>query len=259
MGYETILYDVSEGVATVTLNRPDSLNSVNEQLGRELLDALRSAEKDAAARALVLTGAGRAFCAGQDLRERQGSTVSLGESLRTRYNPIILRMRRLEKPIVGGVNGVAAGAGMSLALACDMIVASEKAQFIEVFMRVGLVPDSGSSYFLPRLVGYTKAFELMSLAEPLAATDAQSLGIVNRVVPGEELQTATRELALRLAQSPTRSLGLLKRELNRALEAGLEEALEYEAHMQELAGRTEDHKEGVAAFVDKRQAQFRGA
>ncbi len=259
MGYETILYDVSEGVATVTLNRPDSLNSVNEQLGRELLDALRSAEKDAAARALVLTGAGRAFCAGQDLRERQGSTVSLGESLRTRYNPIILRMRRLEKPIVGGVNGVAAGAGMSLALACDMIVASEKAQFIEVFMRVGLVPDSGSSYFLPRLVGYTKAFELMSLAEPLAATDAQSLGIVNRVVPGEELQTATRELALRLAQSPTRSLGLLKRELNRALEAGLEEALEYEAHMQELAGRTEDHKEGVAAFVEKRQAQFRGA
>ncbi len=259
MAYETIQYDVSEGVATITLNRPDSLNSVNEQLGRELIDALRSAEKDAAARALVLTGAGRAFCAGQDLRERQGSSVSLGDSLRTRYNPIILRMRRLEKPIVGGVNGVAAGAGMSLALACDMIVASEKAQFIEVFMRVGLVPDSGSSYFLPRLVGYAKAFELMSLAEPLAATDALSLGIVNRVVPGEDMQSTTRELALRLAQSPTRSIGLLKRELNRALDAGLEEALEYEAHMQELAGRTEDHKEGVAAFVEKRQAQFRGA
>lgn len=258
MSYETLLYDVSEGVCTITLNRPDSLNSVNEALGRELQDALKSAERAAEVRALVLTGAGRAFCAGQDLRERQNASTSLGESLRNRYNPIVLRMRRMEKPVIASVNGVAAGAGMSLALACDMIVASEKAQFIEVFMRIGLVPDSGSSYFLPRLVGYTKAFELMALAEPLSAGDALALGIVNRVAAPEELETVTRELAVRLAGSPTRGIGLMKRALNRALETGFEDLLEYEAHMQELASRTEDHKEGVAAFVEKRQAQFKG-
>ncbi len=258
MPYETILYDVSESVATIMLNRPDSLNSVNQQLGNELQDALKSAERDAGVRALVLTGAGRAFCAGQDLRERQGATASLGESLRDRYNPIILRMRRMEKPVLGSINGVAAGAGMSLALACDMLIASEQAQLIEVFARVGLVPDSGSMYYLPRLVGYARAFELMALTEPLGAQDALALGILNRVVPAEELESATRELAVRLAQSPTRALGLLKRGLNRSLEVGLEGMLEYEAHLQELAGRSEDHREGVAAFIEKRPARFTG-
>lgn len=258
MDYETVLYDVAEGVGTITLNRPDSLNSVNEQLGRELQDALESAERDPEVRALVLTGAGRAFCVGQDLRERQEGATSLGDSLRDRYNPTVLRMRRMQKPLLASVNGVAAGAGMSLALACDLLLASEQAQLIEVFVRVGLVPDSGSTYFLPRLVGYAKAFELMSLAEPLSARDALQLGIVNRVVAPEELEPATRELALRLARSPTRAIGLMKRALNRSLESGFEDVLEYEAHMQEIAGRTEDHKEGVAAFVEKRRAQFKG-
>lgn len=256
--YEAIKYEVADGVATITLNRASSLNAVNQQMGSELQDALRSAERDAAVRAVVLTGAGRAFCAGQDLNERSGGTVSLGESLRTRYNPIILRMRRMEKPIIGGLNGVAAGAGASLALACDLIVAAEGAQLIEVFMRIGLIPDSGSTYLLPRLVGYSKAFELMALTEPLSAADALRLGIVSRVVPAEELQRAVRELAVRLAQAPTRGLGLLKRALNHSLDSGLEQTLEYEAYLQEIAGRTADHREGVAAFLEKRPAQFKG-
>ena len=258
MTYETLLYDVAEGVATLTLNRPDALNAVNDGLDRDLKDALKSAERDPEVRALVLTGAGRAFCSGQDLRDRAGLTTSLGESLRNRYNVLVGRMRGMEKPIVASVNGVAAGAGMGLALACDMVLASDRAQFIMAFTRIGLIPDSGSTYFLPRLVGYPKAFELMALAEPLGAQDAQALGIVNRVYAPEELEGATREIALRLARSPTRAIGLMKRALNRSLETGLGDALEYEAYMQELAGRTEDFKEGVAAFVEKRQAAFRG-
>lgn len=257
--YEALLYEVADGVATVTLNRPSSLNAVNQQMGAELQDALHSAERDASVRAVVLTGAGRAFCAGQDLNERAGGNTSLGESLRTRYNPLILRIRRMEKPVLGAINGVAAGAGASLALACDLLIASESAQLIEVFMRIGLVPDSGSTYFLPRLVGYQKAFELTALTEPLSAAEALRLGIVSRVVPAEELPAAVRELAVRLAQAPTRGLGLLKRALNHSLEATLEQTLEYEAYLQEIAGRTEDHREGVAAFLEKRPARFKGA
>jgi len=270
MEYETILYEAGEGVGTITLNRPDSLNSVNGALGKELLAALKAAERDAEVRCLVLRGAGRAFCAGQDLRERQATTAtvdarssgaatnSLGDSLRERYNPIILRLRGMEKPVVAAVNGAAAGAGMSLALACDLVVAASDAQFIEVFARVGLVPDSGSTYFLPRLVGRARAFELMALTEPLRADDALRLGVVNRVVPPEDLRSTAHDLALRLAQGPTKALGLMKRALNRATEADLADALEYEAHLQEIASRTHDHREGVAAFIEKRTAHFEG-
>jgi 2-(1,2-epoxy-1,2-dihydrophenyl)acetyl-CoA isomerase len=253
-----VLYDVSDGVATITLNRPDALNAVNDALDRDLKAALKAAERDPEARALVLTGAGRAFCSGQDLRDRAGITTSLGESLRNRYNVLIGRMRGMPKPVLASVNGVAAGAGMGLALGCDMILASDRAQFLMAFMRIGLIPDSGSTYFLPRLVGYPKAFELMALPEPLSAHDAHALGIVNRVCPHEELEGATREVATRLAQSPTTAVGLLKRALNHSLEGGLEDALAYEAHMQELAGRTEDFQEGVAAFAEKRQPRFKG-
>ena len=208
---------------------------------------------------VVLTGAGRAFSAGQDLKERQAPGASdLGTELRTRYNPIILAMRRLEKPIVGAINGVAAGAGCSLALACDLRLASDAASFIEVFGRVGLVPDTGSSWFLPRLVGYARAAEMVFTAEPVDAQTAERIGLVNRVVPAEQLMPEARALAERLAAAAPLALGLAKRALNRALESGFESALEYEAQLQGIAGRSRDHVEGVAAFVEKRQPRFTG-
>ncbi len=258
MPYETLLFDVSDGVATLTLDRPEALNAVNDQMGRELLDALRTCGRNAEVRAVVLTGSGRAFCAGQDLKEVEEGSRSYGRIVRSRYNPIVLAIRRLERPVVAGLNGIAAGAGVSLALACDLVVASEGARLTMAFSRAGLVPDSGSTYWLPRLIGYHRAFELMALAEPLTARQAHHLGLVNRVVEDGELPGAARELALRLASGPTAALAYTKRALDQALDSSLEEALEYEAHMQELAGRTRDHREGIAAFVEKREPRFEG-
>lgn len=256
---DTLLVDQSEGVLTITLNRPDVLNAFNDRMLEELHEALRQAKRDLAVRCVVLTGAGRGFCSGQDLRDRAGTTAfSFGESLRDRYNPIITQMRTIEKPVIAAVNGVAAGAGCSLALAADMRFASDRASFIEVFARVGLVPDSGSTYFLPRLVGLGKALELAYTAEPVDAPEALRLGLVNRVVPHDDLMSQTRALASRLAAGPTRGYGLTKRAINHGLHAVLEQALAYEAHLQEVAGRTADHREGVAAFLEKRQASFKG-
>lgn len=258
--FETIELQQEAGVLVVTLNRPDVLNAVNEQLGRDLLDALKRADRDSAVRAIVLTGAGRGFCSGQDLRDRAGAAaVAYRESLRGRYNPIILRLWNLEKPVVAAVNGVAAGAGCSLALAADLRFASDKASFIEIFSRIGLVPDSGSTYFLPRLVGLGKALELAYTAEPIDAARALDLGLVNRVVPHDELMAVSLDFAKRLAAGPTKGFGLTKRAMTYALHATLEQALDYEAHLQEIAGRTADHREGVAAFMEKRPPQFRGA
>ena len=259
MDYETILYDLDEGVLTITLNRPDVLNAFNRKMTDEIQDALKKAERDPEARCIVLTGAGRAFSSGEDLKARQeGDGGGFGSTLRERYNPIVLKMRNIEKPVLGAINGVAAGAGCSLALACDLRIASDKASFIEVFVRVGLVPDSGSSFFLPRLVGMGKALEMAFLGDPVGAEEALRLGLVNRVVPHDELHQATRELALRLAQSPTKAVGLAKRAMNRALTMDLDAVLEYEVHCQETAGASEDHQEGMAAFAEKRQAQFKG-
>ena len=207
----------------------------------------------------MLTGAGRAFSAGQDLKERTAPGVAdLGTELRTRYNPIVLAMRKLEKPVIGAINGVAAGAGISVALACDLRIAADNASFIEVFARVGLVPDTGSSWFLPRLVGYAKAAEMSFTTDPVDAHTAERIGLVNRVVPADQLMTETNALASRLAQAAPLALGLAKRALNRAMESGLEEQLEYEAQLQSIAGRSKDHQEGVAAFVEKRPARFTG-
>jgi 2-(1,2-epoxy-1,2-dihydrophenyl)acetyl-CoA isomerase len=178
--------------------------------------------------------------------------------LRDRYNPLILRIRNMDKPVLGSINGVAAGAGCSLALACDLRIASEKARFLEAFVRVGLVPDSGSSFFLPRLVGLGKALEMAFLGDEIGAEEALRLGLVNRVVTAEELESATRELALRLAKGPTKAIGLAKRAINRALNMDLEQLLEYETHGQEIAGSTADHQEGIAAFTEKRPANFSG-
>ncbi len=258
MEFSTILYTLDEGVATLTLNRPEVLNAFNEQMCRDLLEAFRKAEGDAAVRAVVVTGAGRAFCSGQDLKDVDPSRAGLSDLLRRRYNPLILKIRTIEKPVVASINGVAAGAGLSLALCCDLRVASDGARLIEVFARIGLVPDAGSSFFLPRLVGLARAAELAFTGDEVSAAEAERIGLVNRVVPADELESATRELARKLANGPTRAIGLIKRSFNRALESGLDEALGYEAWMQELAARTEDFAEGVAAFREKRQARFLG-
>jgi len=207
----------------------------------------------------VLTGAGRAFSAGQDLKERQDpGAADLGTELRLRYNPIVLAMRRLEKPVIGAINGVAAGAGISVALACDIRIASESASFIEVFGRVGLVPDTGSSWFLPRLVGYARAAEMSFTTDPVDAATAERIGLVNRVVPADQLMAETGALAARLAQSAPIAMALAKRALNRSLETNLEQALEFEAELQAIAGRSKDYTEGVAAFVEKRPPNFKG-
>lgn len=251
--------DSADGVATLTLDRPDALNSLTVPLKEELARAFRSLGHDRAVRAVVLTGAGRAFCAGQDLRERlEPDAAPLAAEVRERYTPIILAMRRLEKPIVGAVNGVAAGAGASLAFACDIRIAAESASFILAFGRVGLVPDSGASWFLPRLVGASRAAELALTTDPLSAADAERIGLVSRVVPGERLLDEAQDLARRLAAGAPVAIGLTKRALNHAVDASLEEQLEYEAVLQGIAGATADHAEGIAAFVEKRTPRFRG-
>ena len=256
--YETVLAETQDGVRVLTLNRPDVLNAVNAQMGRELLQGLRDAERAAEVRCVLLAASGRGFCAGADLREQVPGRTSLGDLLRERYNGIVLRMRTMEKPVIAAINGVAAGAGCNLALAADLRVASERATFIEVFSRVGLIPDSGGTWLLPRLVGVGRALEMMFFADPMDALTAERLGLVNRVVPHDDLMAQTKEWAARLAAGPTRAYGLIKRGVNRALALDLEGALEYEAHLQEVAGRTEDHREGVAAFLAKRTPQYMG-
>jgi 2-(1,2-epoxy-1,2-dihydrophenyl)acetyl-CoA isomerase len=256
---ETVLRTAGDGVLTLTLNRPDALNSFNVEMKEALLAALKDAGRDKATRVVVLTGAGRAFSAGQDLKERQQADASdLGTELRTRYNPIVLAMRRMEKPVIGAINGVAAGAGISVALACDIRIAAENASFIEVFGRVGLVPDTGSSWLLPRLVGYARAAEMSFTTDPVDAATAERIGLVNRVVPADQLMEETMALASRLAKAAPLAMALAKRALNRALETSLEDALEFEAQLQAIAGRSKDYVEGVAAFVEKRPPEFTG-
>ena len=258
---ETILVEVDadSGVATLTLNRPDALNALTVPMKQAVLAALRRVERDKAVRAVILTGAGRAFCAGQDLRERlQPDAAPLGVEVRERYNPIIRAMRSMPKPIVGAINGVAAGAGASIAMACDLRIASDAASFALAFGRVGLVPDSGATWFLPRLVGGTRAAELALLGDSVSAGDAVRLGLVGRVVPADQLGTEARSVAARLAAGAPRAIALTKRALNAAWERDLDAALDYEAHLQDMAGRTKDHAEGLAAFMEKRQPRFTG-
>ncbi len=258
-GAGSLRYEVADAIATLTLNRPEARNALDAALKRELLAAIRAAGRDREVRVLVLTGSGAAFCAGQDLREASGPDAPpLSAVLRETYNPLILAMRRLDKPIVGAVNGVAAGAGLALALACDLRIAADSATFVLAFGRVGLVPDSGSTWFLPRLVGPARAAELALMGDPLTAADAERWGLVNRVVPADELAEASRAIAARLAAGAPRAMALTKRALNRSLEAGLEAQLEDEAALQGIAGRTADHREGVAAFLEKRPPRFTG-
>ena len=252
-----LLGEVADGVATLILNRPDALNALNSQLRRELLAAIKAAARDEGTRAVVITGAGRGFCAGADLRggsgEREFRTVLTAE-----YNPLIEAIRNLPKPVVTAVNGVAAGAGVSLALAADVVVASEDARFVPAFSRIGLVPDSGLARVLVRAVGRHRAFEILIGERQLGADDARDLGLVAAVVPADRLADTARELAQRLAAGPTGAIGLTKRLLNAAENATLAEALDAEAALQELAGRTDAHAEGVAAFGEKRDPRFSG-
>lgn len=259
MNYECLLYEAAEGIATITLNRPDVFNAFNDQQSYDLQDALKQVARDESVRVVVLTGAGKAFCSGQDLKAIAGASKrDLSESLEKRYNPIIRAMRHLPKPIICRLNGVAAGAGCSLALACDVVVASSAASMVEVFVNVGLVLDSGSSFFLPRAVGSLKAFELSTLGSKVTAGEAQQLGLVNQVVAPEALDAAVAELAARYATAPTKAIGLIKKMLNKSFSSTLDEMLEYEAHCQKIAGNTQDYQEGVAAFNEKRKPQFKG-
>jgi 2-(1,2-epoxy-1,2-dihydrophenyl)acetyl-CoA isomerase len=257
--FDNLRYEVSDRIATITLDRPDALNSLTVPLKQELLAALKTAARNREVRVVVLTGTGRAFCAGQDLRERlEPDAAPLAVEVRERYNPIVRAMVELNKPIIGAINGVAAGAGASLAFACDVRIAAETASFVLGFGRVGLVPDSGATWLLPRLIGASKAIELALTNDPLSAADAERIGLVSRVVPRDELDAATRDLAVRLAAGAPRALALTKRALRRALESSLDETLDYEADLQGVAGRTRDHAEGIAAFIEKREPRFEG-
>lgn len=260
---DILLVENKDAVRIITLNRPDKLNSFNDELTFKLQDALKEAEKDSGTRAIIITGSGRGFCAGQDLQSRSisqngGTRPSLGDSIKRRYNPIIVKIRRMEKPIIAAVNGVAAGAGASLALACDFRIMADNSSFIQSFTKVGLIPDSGSTFLLPRLIGLTKAQELMFSADKLEAKDALALNLVNKVVPQTGVVKEALEWAERLSKGPTKAFGLTKRALNRAIFADLEELLDYEASLQEIAGRSDDFKEGVNAFIEKRQPVYSG-
>lgn len=255
----TINLHVQDSIATITLNRPDVYNAFNDEQSYELQDTLKQVEKDPQVRVVVLTGAGKAFCSGQDLKAAMDAgDRKLSDSLHKRYNPIIRAIRNMPKPVICKLNGVAAGAGCSLALACDLIIASETASMIEIFINIALVLDSGSSYFLPRTVGYHRAFELATKATKLSATEAMELGLVNKVVKGEELDQTVAAEASFYANAPTKAIALLKKMLTKGMTDDLDTVLDYEAYCQEIAGKTTDNKEGIKAFIEKRKPVFTG-
>jgi len=259
--YQHLQWTVEHGVAEITLNRPEVLNSFNARMGQELQDALESAQ-DPAIRAVLLTGAGRAFCAGQDLAEALGTPESgpaeFADIVRNTYSPIVLGIRQLEKPVICAVNGVAAGAGANLAFCCDFVLAAESSSFIQAFAKIGLVPDTGGTFFLPRLIGLARSTALMMLADKLPAAKALEIGLIYKVVANDEVVAEARALARQLAAQPTRAFAMIKQALNASLTSDLASQLELEAELQSAAGRTADYAEGVAAFLGKRAPMFRG-
>ncbi|SFW97824.1 2-(1,2-epoxy-1,2-dihydrophenyl)acetyl-CoA isomerase PaaG [Marinospirillum alkaliphilum] len=262
MSQPSILLEIDQGVALLTLNRPDSLNSFNAEMHDQMRAALSQVRKDASVRVLVITGAGRGFCAGQDLSDRNvapGAEVpDLGESIEKRYNPMIRTLRDLPLPVICAVNGVAAGAGANIALACDITLAARSASFIQAFCKIGLIPDSGGTWTLPRLAGMARAKGMALLGDKISAEQAESWGMIWRCVDNEQLMDETMKLARHLATQPTKGLALIKRALHASASNSFDEQLDLERDLQRLAGRTEDYREGVAAFMEKRQPNFKG-
>ena len=262
MSYQNILFEVTEGIARLTFNRPERLNSLNTAMHAETRAALDSLAGSPAARVLVITGAGRGFCAGQDLGDRAvapgGAAPDLGESIEKNYKPLILSLRRLPLPVVAAVNGVAAGAGANIALACDLVIAARSASFVQAFAKLGLVPDSGGTWFLPRLVGTARAMGLALLGEKLSAEQAAQWGLIWRCVEDSELATVVDGLARQLAAAPTRGLARTKQALYESWSRTLEQQLDIERDYQRELGRTADYLEGVAAFAEKRTPRFTG-
>jgi len=257
-----ILVSREAGVLSLTLNRPDKLNAFNPEMHQLLRDALEEARDEAAVRAVLLTGSGRGFCAGQDLSERNVSAdaapIDLSVSLGSNYNPLVRRLRALPKPVVCAVNGVAAGAGANIALACDIVLAARSASFVQSFSRLGLVPDSGGTYFLPRLVGSARAMGLALLAERLSAEEAERWGLIWKAVDDARLMEEARDIAGVLAAGPTKGYGLIKKALQASAGNSLDAQLDLERDLQREAGLSEDYREGVAAFMQKRKPRFKG-
>jgi 2-(1,2-epoxy-1,2-dihydrophenyl)acetyl-CoA isomerase len=260
--YATILFEIAGNVATLTLNRPDKLNSFTSAMHRELRDAVQQVRDDASVRVLLITGAGRGFCAGQDLSERvmsgDAADFDVGATLEEYYNPLVLGLRALPVPVVCAVNGVAAGAGANFALAADVVIAARSAKFLEAFARIGLIPDAGGTYVLPRLVGAARAMGLSMLAEPISAEQAEAWGLIWKCVDDEQLGHEAAKLTSALAAGPTRAYALIKQALYASSSNTAEAQLALEARLQREAGKTADFKEGVKAFLEKRPARFVG-
>lgn len=260
MTMEHILFSIENNVARITLNRPEVFNSMHHAMRQEVITALDACIHNDSIRAVYLTGSGKAFCAGEDLQEViDPKGPSLTEIISTGYNPIVLRLRRLEKPVVAAVNGVAAGAGANIALACDIVVAAASASFTQAFSKIGLIPDSGGTWTLPRLVGMQRAAALMMLSDRIPAAEAAAMGMIWKVFPDESFAADSLKLAETLAQMPTRGLALTKQALNQTFANDFEAQLEVEDRLQSAAGQTHDYQEGVAAFLEKRKPVFKGA
>ena len=257
---KSIINEIQNGIATITMNRPEVFNSFNREMALLLQDELDKCEKDSTVRAIVISGKGKAFCAGQDLKEVTSPELNPGfkKILEEHYNPIVARIRKIEKPIIAAVNGVAAGAGANIALSCDVVIASEYASFIQAFSKIGLIPDSGGTFFLPRLIGFQKASALMMLGDKVSALDAEKLGMVYKVVPSENFEEEVQKIATTLSKMPTKALGMTKRLLNKSMTNSLEDQLDMEGKLQIEAAQSEDYAEGVNAFVEKRTPNFKG-
>jgi len=251
---------IENKIAYIKLNRPEVFNSFNREMAIRLQDTLGDCEANNDVRAIVLTGNGKAFCAGQDLKEVTSPELNPGfkKILEEHYNPIILRIRNIEKPIIGAVNGVAAGAGANIALACDVVIANENASFIQAFSLIGLIPDSAGTFFLPRLIGFQKASALAMLGDKVSAKEAERLGMIYKYVPSDAFEDTINKIALKMANMPTKALGLIKKTFNESLTNNLEEQLALESKCQIEAASSEDYTEGVAAFIEKRKPNFKG-
>lgn len=265
MDYQNILFDIGDGIATLTLNRPDKLNSFTQAMHDEVRHAIKrtaAAAADGSARVLVLTGAGRGFCAGQDLSDRAvepgAKAVDLGDSVEKNYAPLVQSLRALPLPVIGAINGVAAGAGANLALACDIVLAAKSASFVEVFCKLGLIPDTGGTYFLPRLVGSARAMGLAMLGEKLTADKAEAWGLIWKAIDDDDFAAEVQAMARHFASAPTKGLAFTKQALHASAHNSLQQQLALECGMMSELGRSDDYREGVAAFMEKRAPQFKG-